>query len=102
MNAGSTVNTGSSGLTAGAQGAGDSGGGAAIAGGGTDASFIAIESGRPEFQAHLLEVASKNPELMKLLREHADAVKRYQEIFQKLNGPGTAVGKTDGADAQAK
>ncbi len=83
---------GTSGLTTGSTG-GD-GSGAAIAGGGTDAAFIAIAAGRPEFQKNVLEVARKRPELMKLLEEHGAAVKRYQELYQKLNGEPPAAAPT--------
>ena len=54
-------------------------------GGGTVASFIEIEAERPGFKDNLREVASKSPDLIKLLQEHDALVKRYQELYQKLN-----------------
>ena len=70
----------------GAQATSGAGNAAGVSGGGTTASFIEIEAGRPDFQKHVIEVASKSPELMKLLQEHAAAVKRYEALHQKVNG----------------
>jgi hypothetical protein len=73
-------------------------GNSAISGGGTVASFIEIETGRPDFQKNVVEVANKSPELQKLLREHAEAVKRYEALYNQVNGdaPATAE-KSEGA-----
>ncbi len=67
-------------------GATSTAGNSSISGGGTIASFIEIETNRPDFQKNVVEVSSKSPELMKLLKEHAEAAKRYEALFRKVNG----------------
>ena len=67
----------------GAQATSGAGSAAPASGGGTTASFIEIESSRSDFQRNVIEVASKSPELMKLLQEHAAAAKRYEAVYQR-------------------
>jgi hypothetical protein len=55
-------------------------------GGTTTEAFVDIDSGRPDFQKNVMEVASKSPELTKLLQEHAAARKRYDDLYNKING----------------
>ena len=74
-----------SGLQTGAQ-ATSSAGNAPSIGGSTTESFVDIETGRPDFQKNVIEVASKSPELTKLLKEHSEARQRYDEMYRKVNG----------------
>jgi hypothetical protein len=87
----------------GGQATSGSGMSAGVSGGGTTSSFIEIEAARPGFQQHVIEVTSKSPELQKLLQEHSVAVKRYDELFRKVNGntPDPAA-KAEGASAPAQ
>jgi hypothetical protein len=75
-----------SGLQTGAQ-ATSSTGNAANIGGTTTEAFVDIETGRPDFQKNLMEVASKSPELQKLLKAHAEARQRYDEVYRRVNSP---------------
>jgi hypothetical protein len=96
-----TIGVGNGAMSAGAQIAGTAGASPTLSGGGTVAAFVDIESGRPEFQKNVVDVASKSPELMKLLEEHEAARKRYDELYKEMNGaPGAkpdASSKTEGA-----
>lgn len=73
-----------SGLQTGAQ-ATSSTGNSANLGGTTTEAFVDIDSGRPDFQKNVMEVASKSPELQKLLKEHAEARQRYDDVYRKVN-----------------
>jgi len=92
---------GSSGFATGAQ-ATSTAGNASISGGGTVASFIEIETNRPDFQKNIIEVSSKSPELTKLLKEHAEAVRRYEALYKKVNGDATAAEKAGETSAPPK
>jgi hypothetical protein len=48
--------------------------------------FAAIEARRPEFRKNMLDVTSKNPELIKLLQERAELAKQYDAARRKLFG----------------
>jgi hypothetical protein len=48
--------------------------------------FIAIEARRPEFRKNMVEVTSKNPELIKLLQERAELARQYDAARRKLFG----------------
>ena len=48
-------------------------------------SSLAIDAGRGDFQKHVMEVTRKNPDLQKLLDEHAELVKRFEDMFRKVN-----------------
>ena len=74
-------------VSAGAQVASPAGVAAPIGGGGTIAAFVDIETERPAFQKNVVEVASKSPELIKLLQEHAAARERYEALYRQMNGP---------------
>ncbi len=65
-----------SGTATGAQ-ATSTAGAAPSPGGTTTEAFVDIDSGRPEFQKNVIEVARKHPDLMKLLKEHAEVRQRY-------------------------
>jgi len=69
-------------------------------GGTTTEAFVDIESGRPDFQKNVIEVARKSPELTKLLQEHAEARKRYDELYQKLNGRSPASSSSSSAPSE--
>jgi hypothetical protein len=77
-----------SGLSTGAQ-ATSSAGNAPSIGGTTTEAFVDIDSGRPGFQKNVMEVVSKSPELTKLLKEHAEARQRYDEMYRRVNGRGS-------------
>jgi hypothetical protein len=53
---------------------------------GTTPANSAIEAARPGFKKHMIEVASRSPELIKLLEEHARLVKSYEDTYLRLNG----------------
>lgn len=55
-------------------------------GGTTTEAFVEIDSGRPDFQKNVIEVVRKSPELTKLLQEHVEARKRYDDLYEKVNG----------------
>lgn len=76
------------GLQTGAQ-ATSTAGNAPSLGGTTTEAFVEVDSGRPDFQKNVIEVASKSPELTKLLQEHAEARKRYDDLYNKVNGRAT-------------
>jgi hypothetical protein len=88
MASGLTQGGGGGALLTGAQPDSGDGNSAGVSGGGTTASFIEIEAGRPSFQKHVIEITRKSPELQKLLQEHTAAVKRYDDLYQKVNGRG--------------
>lgn len=48
--------------------------------------LVAINGGRSAFQQHVTEVARKDPELTKLLNEYGERVKRFEDVFRKVNG----------------
>jgi hypothetical protein len=91
---------GATGYGTGASMTSGAGGAPSIAGGGTNASFIEIAADRPDFQKNIVEVSSKTPELMKLLREHAEALQKYQALYRKVNADAPAT--ADGAAAPGK
>jgi hypothetical protein len=100
---GTQAGGGATGFGTGAQMTSGAGTAPSIAGGGTNASFIEIAADRPDFQKNIVEVSSKSPELMKLLREHAEAVRRYQALYRKVNADAPAgAEKPDGAAAPGK
>jgi hypothetical protein len=72
-------------MSAGAQVASPAGIAPTISGGGTVAAFVDIESGRPDFQKNVVDVANKSPELMKLLQEHHEARERYEALYQQMH-----------------
>jgi hypothetical protein len=86
-------------VSAGAQVASPAGVAAPIAGGGTIAAFVDIETERPAFQKNVVEVASKSPELIRLLREHAAARERYESLYRQMNGPKPEKAETPAAPA---
>jgi hypothetical protein len=83
---GFSAGVGNGAMSAGAQIASPAGISAPLSGGGTVAAFVDIETGRPEFQKNVVDVASKSSELMKLLQEHAAARERYERIYREMNG----------------
>jgi hypothetical protein len=82
-----SMGVGNGAMSAGAQIAGTAGMSPTNVGGTTTAAFIDIESGRPDFQKNVVEVASKSPELIKLLQEHDAARRRYEELYRQMNAP---------------
>ena len=52
----------------------------------TTPAFTAIEGGRSAFRQHMIDVAKANPELITLLQDHAALVKRYEELYYRVNG----------------
>jgi hypothetical protein len=72
-------------------------GNAPSTGGTTTEAFVEVDSGRPDFQKNVMEVASKSPELTKLLQEHAAARKRYDDLYNKVNGRSPDGGVTPAA-----
>ncbi|MEJ1964916.1 MAG: hypothetical protein WDO56_26625 [Gammaproteobacteria bacterium] len=47
---------------------------------------MAIEAGRPGFKKNMIEVTHRSPELIKLLDEHAALVKRFEDMYRRVNG----------------
>jgi hypothetical protein len=90
---GTMAGASATGFGTGAQMTSGAGGAPSISGGGTNASFIEIAADRPDFQKNIVEVSSKSPELMKLLREHAEAVRKYEALYKKVNGDAPAPAK---------
>jgi hypothetical protein len=82
-----TMGVGNGAVSAGAQIAGTASIAPTNIGGTTTASFIEIESGRPDFQKNVVEVASKSPELIKLLQQHDAARQRYEALYRDMNTP---------------
>jgi hypothetical protein len=52
---------------------------------GVNPATAAIEVRRPGFQQNMMEVTRKNPELIKLLDEHAALVKRFQDMYREVH-----------------
>lgn len=76
-------------------------GNAPTTGGTTTESFVDVETGRPGFQKNVMEVASKSPELTKLLQEYGAARERYDDVYRKVNGRGPG-GDTASVSAAAE
>jgi hypothetical protein len=45
---------------------------------------LAIAAGRPGFQKNMVDVVKKNPELQKMLQEHADLWHRYELLYLRV------------------
>lgn len=45
-----------------------------------------IAARQPDFRKNMIEVVSKNPELQKMLKDHAELWKRYEDTYYKLHG----------------
>lgn len=90
----SAAGVGNGAVSAGAQIAGTAGAAPVNFGGTTTASFIEVENGRPDFQKNVVDVASKSPELIKLLQEHEAARKRYESLYHELNTPNESKAET--------
>ena len=64
----------------------DAPGQGAGAGGTVMPARIAIEAGRDAFQKNVIEVTNNNPQLQKLLAEHARLWKQWEDLFYRVNG----------------
>jgi hypothetical protein len=58
----------------------------AVTGGPPAPAIVAIEARRPDFKKNMMEVTSKGPELIRLLRERAELAKRYEATRRKMFG----------------